>query len=118
MRILARAWIYVIWRCWQDGTAHDPAKRTALQRLLDQQRAAQAAGGPVTSAIIAALRAHAADLHPNDGQIPLCGERRILTLAEGPPVCLRYTLPGLGDRNLKFLTTAIRHAAGHPPGHR
>ena len=85
VRILARAWIYVIWRCWQDGTAHDPAKHTALQRLLDQQRAAQAAGGPVTSAIIAALRAHAADLHPDDGQIPLCGgERRILTLAEAP----------------------------------
>ena len=84
MRILARAWTYVIWRCWQDGTAYDPAKHTALQRLLDQQRAAQAAGGPVTSAIIAALRAHAADLHPDDGQIPLCGERRILTLAEAP----------------------------------
>ena len=85
VRILARAWIYVIWRCWQDGTAYDPAKHTALQRLLDQQRAAQAAGGPVTSATIAALRAHAADLHPDDGQIPLCGgERRILTLAEAP----------------------------------
>ena len=85
MRILARAWIYVIWRCWQDGTAHDPAKHTALQRLLDQQRAAQAAGGPVTSATITALRTHAADLHPDDGQTPLCeGERRILTLAEAP----------------------------------
>ena len=27
----------------------------------------------MTSAIITALRAHAADLHPDDGQIPLCG---------------------------------------------
>jgi len=27
----------VIWRCWQDGTAYDPAKHTALQRILDQQ---------------------------------------------------------------------------------
>jgi hypothetical protein len=76
VRILARAWIYVIWRCWQDGTAYDPAKHTALQRLLDQQRAAQAAGGPVTSAIIAALRAHAADLHPDDGQIPCAAGNR------------------------------------------
>jgi transposase len=25
IRILARAWIRVIWRCWQDGTAFDPA---------------------------------------------------------------------------------------------
>lgn len=25
IRILARAWLRVIWRCWQDGTAFDPA---------------------------------------------------------------------------------------------
>jgi len=35
VRILARAWIYVIWRCWQDGTAYDLAKHNALQRVLD-----------------------------------------------------------------------------------
>lgn len=47
VRILARAWIYVIWRCWQDGTAYDPAKHNALQRVLDQHQAAQAeAAGP------------------------------------------------------------------------
>ena len=135
-------------------------------------RTPRPAGGPVTAAIIAALRAHAAGLHPDEagtellirhggivhrddfagfvhtgtsisdgttlmawidwdaalsalhhGQIPLCGgEQRILQLAasiaEGFPVCLRDTLPGLDNRNLKLLTTAIRHAAGHPPGHR
>ncbi|HEU5417581.1 MAG TPA: IS110 family transposase [Streptosporangiaceae bacterium] len=37
VRITARAWIYVIWRCWQDGTAYDPARHRALQRVLDQQ---------------------------------------------------------------------------------
>ena len=37
VRILARAWIYVIWRCWQEGIAYDPAKHTALQRILEQQ---------------------------------------------------------------------------------
>jgi transposase len=26
VRILARAWIRVIWRCWQDGVAYDPAQ--------------------------------------------------------------------------------------------
>ena len=56
----------------------------------------------------------------HNGQIPLCGgERRILTLAAsiaaGTLVCLRDTLPGLDNQNLKLLTTAIRHAAGHPP---
>ncbi len=41
VRILARAWLFTIWRCWQDNTAYDPAQHGALQRLLqDQQRAA------------------------------------------------------------------------------
>ena len=26
VRILARAWIRVIWRCWQDGIAYDPTR--------------------------------------------------------------------------------------------
>src|SRR6266568_4053445 len=42
VRITARAWTYVIWRCWHDGTAYDPAKHNALQRVLGQQRAAEA----------------------------------------------------------------------------
>ena len=35
-RILARAWLYVIWHCWQDHTAYDPTQHGALQRLLNQ----------------------------------------------------------------------------------
>jgi hypothetical protein len=120
----------------------------------------------VTAAIIAALRAHAAGLYPeeagtelltghggilhrddfarfvhtgtsisdgttlmaridrdaaltalHDGQVPVCGgEQRILQLAasiaESFPISLRDTLPGLDNRNLKLLITAIRHAAG------
>lgn len=34
VRILARAWIGVIWRCWQDGVAYDPARHRALQRVV------------------------------------------------------------------------------------
>ena len=26
VRILARAWLRVIWRCWQDGVAYDVTK--------------------------------------------------------------------------------------------
>jgi len=33
VRILARAWVYVIWRCWQDGVAYDPERHQALQRV-------------------------------------------------------------------------------------
>ena len=123
----------------------------------------------MNAAIIAALRAHAAGLHPEEagtelligrggilprddfagfvhtgtsisdgttlmawidwdaalsalhhGQIPLCGgEQRILqlaaSLAEGLPISLRDTIPGLDNRNLKLLITAIRHAAGQHP---
>jgi transposase len=37
VRITARAWLYVIWRCWQDGTAYDPEKHRALQCTLNRQ---------------------------------------------------------------------------------
>jgi transposase len=46
IRILSRAWILVIWRCWQEGTAYDPAKHTALQHILAQQAAQAATAGP------------------------------------------------------------------------
>ena len=36
VRILARAWLYVIWHCWQDGTSYDPTRHHALQRVLAQ----------------------------------------------------------------------------------
>ena len=34
-RILGRAWSRVLWRCWQDGVAYDPAKHGNLTRLLE-----------------------------------------------------------------------------------
>jgi transposase len=37
VRILARAWLYVIWECWHHGVAYDPARHRALQRLLATQ---------------------------------------------------------------------------------
>lgn len=36
VRILAHAWANIIWRCWQDGVAYDPARHNALQRLLNK----------------------------------------------------------------------------------
>ena len=36
VRILARAWLHVIWRCWQDQQPYDPTKHRALQRLQNQ----------------------------------------------------------------------------------
>lgn len=40
IRILARAWLHVIWHCWQDGLAYDPETHRALQRVLAQQNEA------------------------------------------------------------------------------
>jgi transposase len=34
VRILARAWIRVIWRCWQDGTAYNPDLHGGHQKIL------------------------------------------------------------------------------------
>ena len=39
-RILARAWLYVIWHCWQDSIAYNPAHHRALQALLKDQEPA------------------------------------------------------------------------------
>ena len=32
VRILARAWCRIIWRCWTDGTAYDPGRHGGLQQ--------------------------------------------------------------------------------------
>jgi transposase len=38
IRVLGRAWLRVLWRCWQDGVAYDPTRHGNLRRL-------QTAGG-------------------------------------------------------------------------
>jgi transposase len=40
VRILARAWAHVIWRCWQDNLPYDPAAHNSLQALLNQDQPA------------------------------------------------------------------------------
>ena len=40
VRILARAWLFVIWHCWQDNLAYEPDKHGALQRLIAYQQPA------------------------------------------------------------------------------
>lgn len=34
VRILARAWLRVLWRCWQDRVAYDPARHLGAMRLV------------------------------------------------------------------------------------
>lgn len=41
VRILARAWLHIIWHCWQDDVPYNPDQHRALQRVI----AAQAAAG-------------------------------------------------------------------------
>jgi hypothetical protein len=38
VRILARAWAHVIWRCWQDHAPYDPAAHNSLQTILRQRQ--------------------------------------------------------------------------------
>ncbi|MGI8986758.1 MAG: transposase, partial [Nocardioidaceae bacterium] len=39
-RILARAWLHIIWHCWQDGVPYAPDQHRALQRVMAAQTAA------------------------------------------------------------------------------
>ena len=45
VRVLARAWIRVIWRCWLDGVPYDPAKHGAAVALAKQATQQNAATG-------------------------------------------------------------------------
>lgn len=38
VRVLARAWLNVIWKCWTTQTPYDPAKHGRLQQILAQTR--------------------------------------------------------------------------------
>jgi transposase len=38
VRILAKAWLDIIWKCWTTNTAYDPDRHRALQRLLSQDQ--------------------------------------------------------------------------------
>ncbi|WP_433204613.1 IS110 family transposase [Nocardia sp. CA-107356] len=40
-RVLARAWIRVMWRCWQNGTIYDPVLHGAALERVEQQAAAR-----------------------------------------------------------------------------
>ncbi|WP_219996110.1 IS110 family transposase [Nocardioides humi] len=40
VRILARAWLHIIWHCWQDNLAYNPETHRALQRVITQQNKA------------------------------------------------------------------------------
>ena len=43
VRILARAWLFVIWHCWQTHARTNPAKHRALQILVNQDQQREAA---------------------------------------------------------------------------
>jgi transposase len=42
VRILARAWLHIIWHCWQNNTPYDPTQHRALQRHLNPTKHQQA----------------------------------------------------------------------------
>ena len=40
VRIIARAWLTIIWHCWQDRVPYDPSKHRAMQQFLTPQNEA------------------------------------------------------------------------------
>jgi transposase len=45
IRILARAWLQVIWRTWQDRTSYQPEQHAALQAVLSSQQQGEVRSG-------------------------------------------------------------------------
>ncbi|HEX7355025.1 MAG TPA: hypothetical protein VF288_09370 [Mycobacteriales bacterium] len=41
-RILARAWLNILWHCWHDRVPYHPTRHRGLQRLLEQDRSTAA----------------------------------------------------------------------------
>ena len=41
VRILARAWLTIIWKCWTTNTAYDPDRHRTLQQLIGQDQQAR-----------------------------------------------------------------------------
>jgi hypothetical protein len=40
-RILGRAWLDIIWKCWTANTPYDPRRHKALQRLIQLDQPSQ-----------------------------------------------------------------------------
>lgn len=53
VRVLARAWLRIIWRCWTEHTPYDPDRHAAAitARQHQQTRSTQSAGSPAPAAV-------------------------------------------------------------------
>ena len=88
VRILARAWLYVIWHCWQHHTAYDPARHKALQCILTEEKPAAARHRATHGATWGTGRS-AAGFRPAGPPVP--GRRR--------PVCWMIVAGAIGGRS-------------------
>jgi len=82
IRTLGRAWIRVLWRCWQDGVAYDPAKHRGLQDhiaviipdqsspRLDLNATQRMAGAAVTRRVARSAEREALDGQPTSATAP------------------------------------------------
>jgi transposase len=50
LRILGYAWVRVLWRCWQDEVAYDPARHGNLRRLQAKENLSEQPLGPLATA--------------------------------------------------------------------
>lgn len=90
-RILARAWLHVIWQCWQKNTPYDPSRHNALQTLLQQQTKPSLDTGHCEASILEPKPLAARTPHPPAPNVDLCH-------AFCPIACHKSTLAGVRDR--------------------
>jgi transposase len=75
IRTLGRAWCRVLWRCWQDGVAYDPARHHGLQRHITVTIPTTSGPQPdliatqrIASAAVTGTAARRAELEALDGK--------------------------------------------------
>jgi hypothetical protein len=112
VRILVLAWLYVIWHCWQDGVAYDPAKHRALQTLLNQdQHRAQG-----NSCVRLPCVERPGRTHVVGGEVDIgCANRHSDLHVRGVDVAQLAEHPHPSSSSTSAVTTQQR-APGHPQG--
>ena len=82
IRTLGRAWIRVLWRCWQDNTAYNPARHRGLQQhiavsipdpsspRLDMKATQRIAGAAITQQAARSAEREALDSQPTSATTP------------------------------------------------
>jgi hypothetical protein len=113
VRVLARAWVYVIWRCWQDSVAYDPVRHGGAQRLCGPSSASQLreCSGSVLATPVALSHMRIPLRHGPSSSGPLAwGSSRASRTVQ-----FRRWMSGTGEGDHRLGCSLCRVGTGEPP---